>query len=446
MFVDMEENQNNINAFPVKDFFIEMLTKDIELKDAIIDLIDNSIDGALNIRPDQDFKGLWVHITIDKDEFTIKDNCGGFSLDIAKDYAFRFGRPKDAVEIKGSIGRFGVGMKRALFKIGKSFQVESKHLEDHFEVNQDVDVWSENLDNWNFQYSDITNESNDLNEDGTYINVKKITSDVSSDFSSNEFLNNLISEAEKALNFSLEKNIEIKINNKTLNKIGFSFYENDDLKPYYFNTEIDDVKIKIYAGLGETGFPDKAGWYIYCNNRLVVDADKTNVTGWEAKNFIDGANIRKFHHMFAMFRGVVFFESEHSNLLPLTTTKSGIDSSSQIYKETRKIMMGAMLQVHNFLKEIDKMKNPDEYRKRFEDDSQKVDIIKLYDKSYEDDRRFIFPTTHNEEYEEKSSYTTISFKKEKEKVNEAKKCSGATTNYQLGDMIFDYYYQLEVEQ
>ena len=36
-----------INAGPTKRFFVEMLTRDIELADAILDLLDNCVDGIV---------------------------------------------------------------------------------------------------------------------------------------------------------------------------------------------------------------------------------------------------------------------------------------------------------------------------------------------------------------------------------------------------------------
>lgn len=75
---------NTVKASPTKDFFIQMLTKDIKLERAIIDLIDNSVDGAKNLKGENDFEGLWVKIYVSNTEFVIKDNCGGFSLDTAK--------------------------------------------------------------------------------------------------------------------------------------------------------------------------------------------------------------------------------------------------------------------------------------------------------------------------------------------------------------------------
>src|SRR5579859_2976462 len=128
---------NIIKASPTKEFFIDMLTRDIPLGRAIIDLVDNSIDGAKTIRSDENYGGLFVELTLNKDNFIIKDNCGGFLLDVAQRYAFRFGRPPKEKFVEHSIGRFGVGMKRALFKMGKHFIVESKRSKDHFIVEVD---------------------------------------------------------------------------------------------------------------------------------------------------------------------------------------------------------------------------------------------------------------------------------------------------------------------
>ncbi len=81
-----------LNAEPTKSFFISMLIKDIQLTRAILDLVDNSVDGARRLRPDGDYEGLWIHITASQELFEIEDNCGGIPVDLARNYAFRFGR------------------------------------------------------------------------------------------------------------------------------------------------------------------------------------------------------------------------------------------------------------------------------------------------------------------------------------------------------------------
>ena len=112
----MNTNINVIEGNPTKKFFIEMITRDISIEDAIIDLLDNSIDGANRINP-ENYTDLWINLTINDKEFVIQDNCGGFSLETAQKYAFRFGRPEEAPKANNTVGRFGIGMKRSLFKI-----------------------------------------------------------------------------------------------------------------------------------------------------------------------------------------------------------------------------------------------------------------------------------------------------------------------------------------
>jgi DNA topoisomerase VI subunit B len=135
---------NTVNASPTKEFFITMSVRDIELVDAVADLVDNCVDGARRIRPAGNFTGLWVRIEVSNRHFRIADNCGGISVDIARNYAFRFGRPKEFKPSKHSIGQFGIGMKRALFKIGKEFVVDSSTASSRFVLTVNVEA---NFDN-----------------------------------------------------------------------------------------------------------------------------------------------------------------------------------------------------------------------------------------------------------------------------------------------------------
>jgi hypothetical protein len=51
------------------------------------------------------------------------------------------------------LGVYGIGLKRALFKIGNEIQVESHTTEDGFRVAINLDEWSKNdetLEDWTF--------------------------------------------------------------------------------------------------------------------------------------------------------------------------------------------------------------------------------------------------------------------------------------------------------
>src|SRR4051812_11647757 len=99
-----------VDASPTKEFFIEMLTRDIELVPAITDLVDNCVDGARRLRTSDDYNGLFVRLVVEPSQFIIADNCGGIDLDLAEKYAFRFGRASGMERTDRSIGQFGVGM------------------------------------------------------------------------------------------------------------------------------------------------------------------------------------------------------------------------------------------------------------------------------------------------------------------------------------------------
>src|SRR4051812_14047774 len=91
-------------ATPSKAFFIDMLTRDIGIADAILDLVDNAIDKAVKVE-DLDVT-LWlqgettppvvgrrISVTLSAEAFAIEDTCGGITLDEAQNNVFLFGNP-----------------------------------------------------------------------------------------------------------------------------------------------------------------------------------------------------------------------------------------------------------------------------------------------------------------------------------------------------------------
>lgn len=437
-------NTNLIEGNPTKTFFIDMITRDISIKDAIIDLLDNSIDGANNINP-LSYEGLYIDINISKEHFIVKDNCGGFGLDTAKKYAFRFGRPEDAKQTLGSVGRFGIGMKRALFKMGKNFSVESKTINDHFVVNVNVDEWkvqkshlseSSIVDDWSFSYELI--EEGNINENGTYISVTNLLPDVASLFDDEDFIMGLKSEIERLLNLSLEKGIKIIINNEELSRKDLNIIYDDMCKPYVFIGVKDDVNFKVVAGLGEVGFPSQSGWYIYCNDRLVVEADKSEITGWGTMS------IPQWHINYVMFKGIVFINSKETFNLPLTTTKKGIDATSEIYKVILSRMREGMLSVFPFLKQIaTSVESPNDYRRLLFEQSSKVSVVNLKANINTPQLTFVSPSIDREIIAVRDNLVRISYQMDKDRALLAKQHSGSRSYKELGETTFEYYMKME---
>jgi Histidine kinase-, DNA gyrase B-, and HSP90-like ATPase len=442
-------SSNNIQGNPTKTFFIEMITRDISIKDAILDLLDNSIDGANRKNPNN-YSGLYIDILISDTEFIVKDNCGGFSLETAKKYAFRFGRPDDAPKAEGSVGRFGVGMKRALFKIGHNFEVESKSNQDHFQIDVDVAAWKSKkkhikLENdtiveeedWSFTSNNITDSTTNITENGTYIRVENLNKEVASTFSEPSFISGLKKDIERLLNLSLEKGIKIILNGEELDKKGIVIF-NDASKPYVFEGKYDNVSFKVVAGLSYVGDPSSSGWYIYCNDRLVLEADTSEITGW------DSGGIPKFHTDYVMFKGVVFLDSEETIDLPLTTTKRGIDATSEIYKKTLFYMREGLSSVLAFLKKVRKFGDEaNNYRKLLGEQEDKIAVIELKDLVIESPRLFVEPKIDMDIVAEKNDWCRISFTAHRETADLAKRSSGTSNYKQLGEYVFDYYLKME---
>src|SRR5579872_1345216 len=123
-------------AYPRKNFFAQMFTKDISLEDCVLDLIDNSIDGFVksrNMRLSAIANEIWIkkpakvhmselpsiRVKLSESAFEIKDNCGGIDLEDAVNEVFNFGHPLGYTS--ESLGVYGIGLKRALFKLGDHF-------------------------------------------------------------------------------------------------------------------------------------------------------------------------------------------------------------------------------------------------------------------------------------------------------------------------------------
>lgn len=440
-----------IQGNPTKSFFIQMITRDITINDAIVDLLDNSIDGASRLNPN-DYSGLRIDLILNKNEFVVKDNCGGFTVEIAQKYAFRFGRPDDAPETSGSVGRFGIGMKRALFKMGKNFIIESKTEDEHFSINVDVEQWKNKtaeitlsdgnqtiVDDWNFSYENVTDNFN-LLSNGTFIKVSKLFSEVADLFDNVSFLNSLRNDIERLLNFSLEKKIEIYLNNQKLSSKDINiFNDTEGSKPYFVEGKKNNVNFKVIAGLGEVGVPSASGWYIYCNDRLVLEADQTEITGWGI------GSIPKWHIDFVMFRGVIFFDSQDTFNLPLTTTKKGIDATSEIYKTVLPYMKEAMQKVIPFLRQVTKLGDEaNEYRKLLGEKENKISVVNMKATTYaHTERNFVLPELNIDAIAQKKDTVRIAYDVNKKIAAKAKNHSDSKSFGELGKYTFDYYLKME---
>jgi hypothetical protein len=335
---------NEIKVFPAKQFFVESLTRDIDLADAILDLLDNCVDGARRLglkNGEKPYLGYTAEVMFDGKSFTIQDNCGGIPLKDAKESAFCFGRPTQyAAKADGTIGIIGIGMKRAMFKIGRSSVVRSQHKASTFQVQINPE-WLKS-DNWSLYFENIDREN--IGE-GTRITITILNESAKEEFESGLFKKKLWEKVTGAFALLIARGFEVKINGSAVtSEIPTLLWQDSAAKdapviqPYVFRDTIDGVEVYIAVGFrapdNQTDDADDArsyyrtepaGWTVACNDRVVLFCDKSEQTGWGT------GRVPEYHTQFIRISGFAEFRSLDPTKLPFTTTKHGINQQSKVF-------------------------------------------------------------------------------------------------------------------
>ena len=354
-----EGKYGDVDASPVKSFFVSMLTRDIQLEEAILDLLDNCVDGILRskgkngLRP---YEGYKAEIEFSADSFLIHDNCGGIPWELHT-YAFRMGSdPNRPREESGTVGVYGIGMKRAIFKMGKRCLISTRNKNDQYEVEITPD-WIEDEGTWTIPVREA-NMKNDY--DGTTIMVGDLHTVISETFGerAKSFTSDLNQMIAAHYAYIIDKGFEVSVNGVPVKprntKIVFDSEETeseDAIRPFVFRSTDDGISVYLAVGFtrpipsedelrGEqesTKYSSvDAGWTILCNDRAVLFCDRSELTGWGE------AGVPRYHTQFIAISGIVEFKSEDPSKLPTTTTKRGIDASSPLYLQVKNKMREGM--------------------------------------------------------------------------------------------------------
>jgi hypothetical protein len=330
------------SAFPHKQFFLEMFTRDIALEDCILDLIDNSIDSLVrnkNIDPARDIlkkpttkAGSPSHkivLNLSDKEVSISDDCGGIPRTLI-DEVFSFGHHPDA-EL-GQLGAYGIGLKRAIFKIANEFELDTRTNGQGFRTSVDLQKWAKKdtkPEDWNIPI-ELTSTPKGKAA-GTIIKFTTLRDEVKMRLRDGAFLGRVASAIAQTYCLFLENSIRVELNTKIVEPIEIPLGSSTSIKPGQVEFTKGTVKVQIIASLAAR-HPDwayeRAGWYVLCNGRVVIGADKSDLTGW-------GEALPNFHSKYNGFVGVVIFRSRDPLALPWTTTKRGLNRESAVFQSAR---------------------------------------------------------------------------------------------------------------
>ena len=329
-----------VKAYPRKRFFVEMITRDISLEDCILDLVDNAIDSLLRTRSIDIEKAVLgngakvtgtfqkhsISIAYDARHFAISDDCGGIPKEHAKNDVFCFG-PSPGAE-PGRLGVYGIGLKRAILKLGKKAEVKSHTQKEAYRVRLDLEKWlkeDESLEDWTFELDDMPSKPKE--KPGTAIEVTNLYPEVARKGADKSVDSTLRKTVAQTYAVFLSKYVSIEINGVPIDGDELPIGRSKEVSPGIDRFQKDGVTVVLTASLAQASHrrQDSAGWYVLCNGRVVVRSDKTELTGW-------GVGLPSFHSKFIGFVGVALLLSEDPLLLPWTTTKRGLNRESTLYQ------------------------------------------------------------------------------------------------------------------
>lgn len=339
---------NEIIKIPTKThsgFLENTLTQDITTLEAIYDLIDNSIDAARrdifkngNFVSDiygmpKDYGGYCVNIAVDEKEISINDNSLGFSKNDLENRSFIVGEPSNH---EFGIGQYGIGLKRALLKIGEKYSLITDDSKDRFIIdfsNKDI------VGDKDFITSKVMKSQN---EKSTTFIIKDLRSNILPDIQSEAWYKNAIKGISQRYTIYLEKGLKINIKYFEKQKIDIDsvlvkIRKNSRFKPFMKSYDLGSgVTAIINAGIhyrylfpeennysrsNTSKISNEFGIYIICNDRIIVSHSTESIHGWKTK----------WHNEYNGFICIVRFISKDPSLLPMNTAKTAITVDSAIF-------------------------------------------------------------------------------------------------------------------
>lgn len=411
-----------INASPTKAFFIQNLTRDLALEDAILDLVDNSIDSAAHLKrldvsaallkrpPESASSKISIRIEVGPDRISVVDEAAGIDPERVANDVFRLGRMPGGAD--STLGVYGIGMKRAVFKIGRQITVTSWHKKGGFRVRITPE-WLDDESDWKLPLEVLPGNG----RRGTEVLVEKLRAEICMRVEDPGLLKRLRNALSETYGLFLDHLVHVTLNDAAIESRQVPLGQSAEVQPGKKLLKAEGVEVVLHIGLqpriDSRWEMEKAGWYVLCNGRVVVFADRTELTGW-------GVVGPQFTPKYRGFVGVAFFFSEDPSQLPWTTTKRGLNRESKVYQLARREMAGAARPVLTFLNNMYPSDVPDsEIEERRLADT--VEAIPLHKLASLGERSFQPPMR---EIESRPVTTSVQFTALKSDIVRAKKCLG----------------------
>lgn len=291
---------------PPREYIIRS-SEDISPEVAILELIDTYIEWykyyhARGIVHD---KGNTKIDITDNNRFIIESDYPGPPKNMVIEL-FKFGGKVDKGHI--SIGGYGIGTKRAMFKLGQNICLESDDGKEFYSITIDKEWFKtkrEEEKGWILELKEEDSKGKIMDR----ITISDLHADIKDGFTT-AFKNKM---GQKIINtYFLYINEYINIifcgmdlgEETKKSRRDFKFiFRDDEIRPYHKKTIVDGVRVEVYAGYTKWKKGAPFGWYIFCNDRLIIKGDTSNRTGFDTNNDII------YNPEDNIFLGLVFFNS-----------------------------------------------------------------------------------------------------------------------------------------
>jgi hypothetical protein len=335
-------NELLVNFGIERSYVFDVMTQDISTSECLLDLIDNSIDAARRdisskCQPSiskglpESYDGYFINLNISPEKIEIIDNCQGMEQQLLAEKAFKLGSRHRQ---NYSIGIYGVGLIRAFWKMGNEGSLITDNGKEMFHLN--------------FSKSEIDKNENSLlpadikvttGSRRNHLLIQDLTNEAFLDCNDSGWISLLRVKISRVFGLCIRKGLVIKINEVLVPEFGPKIRK--DLEDLYFprtwNTS-NGVLVKVEAGVHEnylfTGERNHSadknklltkdfGWYVACNDRIVLIADMSPRVGWN--------NV--WHSEYNGFLGWAHFISSDAKLLPWNSRKTDISLEKTAQRE-----------------------------------------------------------------------------------------------------------------
>ncbi|MHC8338062.1 ATP-binding protein [Pseudomonas sp. HLT2-19-2] len=339
-----KDNDVNVSFSTDPDHVIKGLTSDVTTIECIYDLIDNSIDAARNtllaLDPTKDrfglptsYDGYSVDVFISNKEVRIHDNCSGIDEQTLSKKTFTIGSKS---QHPFGIGHYGVGLNRAIFKLGGKVNLNTDNGNAQFSLEfSELEVRKAIKGTLTIKAKRLLSTKERFNT----LRITQIQKEVYSDLGSDIWLKSTTDEIRMRYGIFTRKGLKISINGIPIGSFGPEIRNPKFLEKKKKEVFFEGVNIYMEAGLHQdyrikkidkdydalkSGIVDitkEYGWYIVCNDRIILVADKSKTTGWTTS----------WHNEYHGFLGWAYYISEDPSRLPWDSKKTGINTNNLAY-------------------------------------------------------------------------------------------------------------------